>query len=112
MERQPLTPFEELHAMLTFDPTTPLSTVGEVMIHLQNARVSLAINARNLNDAKRGSALLLNTLLDSWGPDATETVMANKMIQHIEELAAAVDLAITRDIVVMETWLRFMQMHS
>jgi hypothetical protein len=103
-----ITPFQELEVMLTFAPTTPLATVGEVQVHLQNARVALAINQQNLN----GAHLTIESLVQGINPEnpaggsARSSLFA--LLAHIEEMTETLDLAIERDIVVMEAWLDFM----
>jgi hypothetical protein len=108
MNNNTVTPFQELEAMLLFAPDVPPSTVGEVMVHLQNARVSLAINQQNLN----GASLTIESLVSGINPENPAGEVARSslfaILSHMTELAETVDLAITRDIVVMETWLNFM----
>lgn len=112
MERKEITPFQELHAMLTFEKTTPCETVGEVMAHLQNARVSLATNERNRTDAYLTHSIVVSVIEGEMGEGSDTAAAVSKMLMHIEELASAVELAIHRDIVVMETFLQFIAHRS
>lgn len=108
MTSQSITPYEELHAMLLFASETPFMTVGEVALHLVSARSSLLIGKINhaaANEFVRGLAI---SEFEENGPETEKYMSLAALLHHIDEMAEIQHCAIERDIIVMESWLMFM----
>lgn len=108
MEQKQVTPFEELHAMLLFGTETPMNTVGEVQQHLEDAHMSRGIARINNTIAHKGLARLIGDIEQAAGTDDSDALFLNGLARHLHQLMELEDMAIARDIVVMESWLVFM----
>jgi hypothetical protein len=103
-----VSPYEELAAMLVFGSENSLSTVGEVALHLVSARSSLLIGKINhaaANEFVRGLAI---AEFEENGPETEKYIGLAALLHHVNELCEVEALTIERDIIVMESWLMFM----
>jgi len=108
MTTEPLSVFEELDAMLVFGTETPLTSVGQVEDHLRQARHSLMISRINGNMGQLAGETLLEDLTKAFGQTSAQVVALKGMMQHMDEMLSIEIMTTERDIVVMESFLRFM----
>lgn len=108
MEQKQITPFEELHAMLLFATEQPFGTVGQVKQHLMAARNSLDISIVNQGLMNMTLNQVIQRASQEWGSGSVEVMMLTSLMNHAAELCETEQLAINRDIIVMESFLMFM----
>lgn len=108
MEQKQITPFEELHAMLLFATEQPFGTVGQVKEHLIAARHSLDISIINQGLMNMTINQVIARASQEWGGECLEVMMMTSLMNHAAELCETEQLAIGRDIIVMESFLMFM----
>lgn len=112
MNAKQVTPFEELHAMLLFGTEGPMGTIGQVIEHLAAARRSLDVSVINQGLMNMTLQQVIARASNEWGIGCLEVMMLTSLHNHATELCETGRLAIERDIIVMESWLMFMDVAS
>lgn len=98
--------------MLLFATETPFGTVGQVKDHLIAARRSLDVSRVNNGLMNMTLNQVIDRMVKEWGSESLEVMMMRSLQNHAQELCDIEVLAIERDIIVMESFLMFMDAAS